>query len=585
MDSTIVGSYNYPIAALAVCISVLASYTALDLAERITASNGIVRRQVWLISGGVVLGIGIWSMHYTAMWAFRLPVPVRYDWPIAVLSLVEGIAASILALFIVSRKTMGWTAAFVSSLFQGAAISGLHYTAMGSMRMPAMCRYSPPIVVLSVLIAIAGSLMSLRLTFVFRNRPTGWRLRKAGSALLMGAAISTMHFTGMAAASFTATTGIPDFSHSVRVTLLGVAGILAVTAIVLFGAINTALVDRLQEKSAQLGRLFEKSPQPVAVMDENDRVLRVNPEFTQVFGYTEQESLGHRLSELIVPRELTRDLEANAELARKCERSEAETVLQRKDGSQLHVLVVSVTVSLPGRRTELWTIYRDITARKRAEAALQAVSSRLLDVQEAERRHLARELHDEVGQLLTGLRLLLKLNGDASIDTIKGRFDQARSIVDDLFGTVRRLSFDLRPADLDQFGLLPALLALFERYTSQTGILVDFKHRGVDRRFESKVETAAYRVVQQALTNTAQHAGVAGVTVRLWAEAKNLHLQVEDRGRGFDPEIVMKVTRSSGLFGMSERTSLVGGRMTIDSAPGEGTTITAELPLNDTSTQ
>ena len=219
------------------------------------------------------------------------------------------------------------------------------------------------------------------------------------------------------------------------------------------------------------------------------------------------------------------------------------------------------------------------------EASLQAVSSRLLEVQEAERRHLARELHDEVGQMLTGLRLLLKLNGDSSVDTIKGRFDQARSIVDDLFGTVRRLSFDLRPADLDQFGLLPALLALFERYTSQTGILVDFKHRDVDRRFESKVETAAYRVVQQALTNTAQHAGVAGVTVRLWAEANKLHLQVEDRGRGFDPEIVMKVTRSTGLFGMSERTSLVGGRMTIDSTPGEGTTITAELPLNDTSTQ
>jgi NO-binding membrane sensor protein with MHYT domain len=128
MDSTIVGSYNHPVAALAVCISVLASYTALDLAERVIACYGMLRWQVWLISGGVVLGIGIWSMHYTAMWAFRLPVHVRYDWPIAVLSLVEGIAASILALFIVSRKTMGWRAAFVSSLLQGAAISGLHYT-------------------------------------------------------------------------------------------------------------------------------------------------------------------------------------------------------------------------------------------------------------------------------------------------------------------------------------------------------------------------------------------------------------------------------------------------------------------------
>ena len=448
-----------------------------------------------------------------------------------------------------------------------------------------MCHYSLPIVGLSVLVAVAGSLLSLRLTFLFGNRPTGWKLRKIASAVAMGAAISLMHFTGMAAASFTTDNTPPDFTHAVRITLLGIAGILTVTVIVLFGTVITALVDRLQEKSEQLSKLFERLPQPVIVMDEIGRALRVNPEFARVFGYTSEETVGRRLCDLIVPGDLGQDSDTEPELAPQGRQEEVEVVRQRKDGSQLHVLVVSVTVSLPGRRTELWTIYRDITARKRAEASLQAVSSRLLEVQEAERRHLARELHDEVGQVLTGLRLLLKLNGDASIDTIKGRFYQARSIVDDLFGTVRRLSFDLRPADLDQFGLLPALLALFERYTSQTGILVDFKHRDVDRRFESKVETAAYRVVQQALTNTAQHAGVAGVTVRLWAEANKLHLQVEDRGRGFDPEIVMKVTRSSGLFGMSERTSLVGGRMTIDSTPGEGTTITAELPLNDTSTQ
>ena len=585
MDSTIVGSYNYPVAALAVCISVLASYTALDLAERITASYGMVRRQVWLICGGVVLGIGIWSMHYTGMWAFRIPVPVEYYWPLALLSVLEAVVASIIALAVVSRKTLGMRAAMAGSLFQGAGISGLHYTAMASMRMPAMCHYSLPIVGLSVLVAVAGSLLSLWLTFLCGNRPTGWKLRKIASAVVMGAAISLMHFTGMAAASFTTDNTPRDLTYAVRITLLGIAGIITVTVIVLFGTVITALVDRLQEKSEQLRTLFERLPQPVIVIDENGRALRVNPEFARVFGYTSEETVGRRLCALIVPGHLGQDSDTELELAPEGRQGEVEVVRQRKDGSQLHVLVVSVTVSLPGRRIELWTIYRDITARKRAEASLQAVSSRLLEVQEAERRHLARELHDEVGQLLTGLRLLLRLNGDASIDTIKGRFDQARSIVDDLFGTVRRLSFDLRPADLDQFGLLPALLGLFERYTSQTGIMVDFKHRDIDRRFESKVETAAYRVVQQALTNTAQHAGVAGVTVRLWAEANKLQLQVEDRGRGFDPEIVMKVTRSNGLFGMSERASLVGGRLTIDSAPGKGTTITAELPLNDTSTQ
>src|ERR1035441_5670821 len=172
MDSTIVGSYNYPVAALAVCISVLASYTALDLAERITASYGMVRRQVWLISGGVVLGIGIWSMHFTAMLAFRLPVPVLYDWPTTLLSLLAGIVASLVTFFVVSLGRFRILTALVGSIFQGVGIATLHYTSMAAMRLPAMCHYSPPIVVLSVFVAIAGSLLPLWLIFLFKDQLT-----------------------------------------------------------------------------------------------------------------------------------------------------------------------------------------------------------------------------------------------------------------------------------------------------------------------------------------------------------------------------------------------------------------------------
>lgn len=226
-------------------------------------------------------------------------------------------------------------------------------------------------------------------------------------------------------------------------------------------------------------------------------------------------------------------------------------------------------------------MYSDISERKAAETALQALSSRLLDVQETERRHLARELHDEIGQMLTSLRLLLRPSGDSQAEDLRSRFEQARTIVDDLLGRVRRLSFDLRPADLDQLGLLPALLAHFERYTVQTGVLVDFKHQGVARRFAPDVETSAYRVVQEALTNTARHAGVAGVTVRVWTHSDKLNLHIEDRGCGFDPEVTLKAPRSSGLIGMRERVLLLGGTMTIESSPGAGTTITAELPIDE----
>jgi len=212
---------------------------------------------------------------------------------------------------------------------------------------------------------------------------------------------------------------------------------------------------------------------------------------------------------------------------------------------------------------------------------LRALAAELQMVQEAERKRLARELHDEIGQLLTGLRLLLRLNGDLPDAELKTRLEQAREVVDDLLARVRRLSFDLRPPALDQLGLLPALAAFFERYTAQTGVIVDFKQGGVEGRFAPEVETCAYRVVQEALTNVARHAGVTNISVRVWTDTGTLNVHIEDRGLGFDPEAALKAPNSGGLIGMQERVWLLGGRMTIESSLGSGTTITAELPLEE----
>jgi PAS domain S-box-containing protein len=581
LDVVMVGSYNYLVVVLSALSAVLASYSALDLAERVTAARGTVRL-AWLISGSTAMGIGIWAMHFTGMLAFQLPIPVWYHWPTVLLSLLAGIVASAIALFTVSRTRLRWPAALAGSVLQGAGIAAMHYIAMAAMRLAGMCHYSVPIVALSVLCAIAGSLLSLWLTFLLRDQAVGRRQRMVASALLMGAAICVMHYTGMAAVTFTASAEVPDLSYVIRVTALGIAGITIVTVMAVAAAVLTALADRLQERSALLDGLFEQGPQAVALLNRDNRVVRVNREFTRVFEYTSQEVLGRRLSELIVPDKVRDEFQRRMELMSHGQRVNGEAVRHRKDGSRLHVLVASVPLFVPGGEIKACVMYSDITERKAAEIALQALSSRLLEVQETERQHFARELHDEIGQMLTGLRLLLRPSGDPQAEELRSRFDRARTIVDDLLVRVRRLSFDLRPADLDQLGLLPALLALFERYTAQTGVLVDFKHQGVARRFAPQVETGAYRVVQEALTNTARHAGVAGVTVRVWTHTDKLSLHIEDRGCGFDPGVTLKAPRSSGLIGMRERVLLLGGSMTIESSPGGGTTITAELPIDET---
>ena len=234
-------------------------------------------------------------------------------------------------------------------------------------------------------------------------------------------------------------------------------------------------------------------------------------------------------------------------------------------------------------------IARDITERRQTEEALrqsaqqlQSLSRRLVEAHEHERRHIARELHDEVGQVLTGLKLTLAvaINGEPHAHTTT--LVHAQASINDLMGRVRALSLDLRPALLDDMGLLPALDWYLERYTDRTGVHVELRHQGLARRFPAEIETVAYRLIQESLTNVARHAGVTNATVRLLADEANLMLRVDDAGRGFDQAAVLAKRATGGLSGMYERVQLIGGMLTIDSVLGGGTQIIAELPLPTT---
>ena len=246
-ELVIVGTYDYRLVALSVAIAVLSSYAALDFAGRVTSAKGRIRF-FWLIGGAVAMGIGIWSMHYIGMLAFRLPVPVRYDWPTVLVSLLAAVFASAIALFVVSREKMGFIRAIVGSVFMGSAIAGMHYIGMAAMRLPAMCHFSVPIVMISVALAIVISLVALCLTFHLRGetRSGGWR--KILSAVVMGAAIPVMHYTGMAAATFTGSDVAPDLSHAVSVSALGTVGIAALTIMILGISVLTSAYDRLSRE-------------------------------------------------------------------------------------------------------------------------------------------------------------------------------------------------------------------------------------------------------------------------------------------------------------------------------------------------
>src|ERR1700678_1857135 len=175
------GAYDYRLVALSVVISTLASYAALDLGGRGTAARGGVR-YLWLTGGAIAMGMGIWSMHYIGMLAYSLPVVVFYHWPTVLLSLLAAVLASAVALFFVSRQAMGPLRIGVGGLLMGAGIAAMHYVGMHAMRLPAMCRYSPSLISLSVVLAIVISMVALWFTFQLRADTGSVSWRKLGSA-------------------------------------------------------------------------------------------------------------------------------------------------------------------------------------------------------------------------------------------------------------------------------------------------------------------------------------------------------------------------------------------------------------------
>jgi PAS domain S-box-containing protein len=406
------GFYDYSEVARSVLISIAASYAALELAGRVSATRGRVR-SAWLSGGAIAMGIGIWAMHLKGMLAFHLPIPVEYHWPTVVVSLLVAILASAVALYVASRQKMGPVAAMTGSVVMGGAIAGMHYLGMAAMRLPAVMRYSPVLVTCSILLAVLFSLIALLMAFDLREETRWTAPRRVGSAIVMGAAVSAMHYTGMAAASFIPAS-LPDLSHAVNISPLGNSGIDLVTLIVIAAAIVTSSVDRranleferlnqdlerrVLERTGQLTavnvdlaeteersrRLVEALPDAVFVVVQ-ERFVFVNPSGVRLLGAERPEQIvGKELSQIIHPG----SLESIRRRIRDSSRTGVpsppkEHILLALDGSPVVVESASIPILWKGSPA-IEAIARDITERKRAEEALRR--------SEAEARARAEEL-------------------------------------------------------------------------------------------------------------------------------------------------------------------------------------------------
>jgi signal transduction histidine kinase len=215
----------------------------------------------------------------------------------------------------------------------------------------------------------------------------------------------------------------------------------------------------------------------------------------------------------------------------------------------------------------------------RGRERMQDLSHQLVKVHEEERRWLARELHDEIGQYLTALKLQLEIDLIPDSNHIQ-RIQSAQKLTNELIDKVRQMSLNLRPIILDDLGLIPALEWYFQRFQDQAGIVVIFYHQQLRNiRFPSEIELAIFRVIQESLTNVARHAKVKSVDVDIRMDEERIYVDIQDTGVGFAQDSDW-MKKSNGIVGMLERANLLGGNLSIHSAVNEGTIINLELPIS-----
>jgi len=385
--TVLTGSYDLWLVALSVVIAILAAGAALDVVARVTATRGRARAS-WLVGGAFAMGLGIWSMHYTGMLAFRLPVAVLYHAPTVALSFLAAVLASVVALHVASRERLSPARTAVGSVIMGSGIAAMHYTGMAAMRLPATARWHPVLVTLSVLIAIGVSAVALWLAFHYGHAARGaWTWPKLGSAVLMGLAIPGMHYTGMAAATFVSAPDLVTSEGAVAASALGTLGIVGTTVLVLGLAILTSLVARHGE--SQLRASTERLRDTGRQLAEAQAIAHVgswewdiatgavtwSDEQCRLFGIPVGSPASYNgFVTRVHPEDRDRVERIIARGVAERRREEYEWRLVRSDGEVRHMRTLSVVVTdAAGKPVRMAGTSVDITERRMAEENQQAL--------------------------------------------------------------------------------------------------------------------------------------------------------------------------------------------------------------------
>jgi PAS domain S-box-containing protein len=355
------------------------------------------------------------------------------------------------------------------------------------------------------------------------------------------------------------------------------------------------LAEDLRESEEKFSKAFRSSPDAMTISElETARFIEVNDGFERLFGFPRHEVLGRTAFDL----GLWQPASVREEFVRRLRNGGAVRDLEvqsvNRRGTLLTCLLSAESMEVGGQLC-LVTIVHDITDRKQAEAerlralarereAREEFTRRLLAGQEAERRRIAGELHDSLGQnlLLVKNRAQLAITGSTPSPEVRAQFENIQNLVTDAIAEVRQISHDLRPYQLDQLGLTRALEAMLEAAARNSGLVIERRLDLVDELFVGENATHLYRIAQESISNILKHAGAKSARVLLERDLHAVRLWIEDNGCGFPPGGGSDDPRAGlGLRNIAERTRIIGGSLLVDSTSGGGTRIEVMIPIRE----
>jgi PAS domain S-box-containing protein len=413
--------------------------------------------------------------------------------------------------------------------------------------------------------------------------------------------ITTYHqvaqFPLMIGVGISETNALENWREKARLLLLGTFGVMGFVALAAWALVRELRVQDtmakdLLESGERLQETMKAAMDGIIIADAGQRVILFNPAAERMFGYSVVEAIGMRLDSFLPERYRAghrahvEKFGAGSEGARVMAVSREVTGL-RADGSEFPIEATVSCVTLNGE-TLYTVILRDITERRRADEKLlqsnqqlRELSATLQNVREKERTRISRELHDELGQQLTGLKLELSWLGNQlaeKSDKLAAKVENMKQQIETTIKSVRRISTDLRPALLDDLGLCPAIEWLATDFAARSGLAVDLDLNEEFCTQDDTLATALFRITQECLTNVARHAEATQVRISLRREGDRLALVVSDNGKGI-PEGAAGKSGGHGLIGMRERAIMIGAEASFISSPGGGTTVRISIPL------